>query len=241
MVVDGRPAVVFIDNYDAAVRFCRANDAQGTSWPAPVNVVTGDNDHTWISMALIQGQPATCFTSAYDDGVGRPDYSLRYVRATNAQGSSWGTPVVVDGDGNGATLAEVNGAPAIGYQRDTDPGAAAHFALAYMRAEDAVGASWPSQPLLVDDEGSNNGWSACMAVIGGVPAMAYADHGGLNYRYVESADASGDAWLAPVDVEALVMEGSYWTRLLEVDGQPAFAYVSFSPEHSEHLWYAVRH
>ncbi len=71
------------------------------------------------SLAVIRGHPAI----SYLDGTNE---SLKYVRATDADGSNWRTPVTVDVEGVDeahiwyCSMKEVNGHPAISYLTDTE-------------------------------------------------------------------------------------------------------------------------
>lgn len=70
----------------------------------------------FTSLEIISGHPAISY---YDN----TDRNLLYVRAKDATGTSWGTPVEVDAGGNNGSdnvgwytsLAVVDGHPAIGY------------------------------------------------------------------------------------------------------------------------------
>ena len=67
----------------------------------------------YTSLAVVKGNPAISYYANTD---------LNYVRASNASGSRWGTPVTVDSAGDvGActSLAIVNGKPAISYYDST--------------------------------------------------------------------------------------------------------------------------
>ena len=240
LLADGNPAVVFSDNYGKALYYCRAADALGQNWGAPLTVYSGDNLYTHVSAALIDGTPAACWVSGSDE-LGWPDYELRYARALDAGGASWLAPLIVDHEGFGPTLLNAGGAPAIAYQRDTDPGDFFDAALAYIRALNANGSSWPSEPQIVDASGTDNGWSVGAAVIGGVPAIGYADHEGRHYMYVEAADAAGGSWLTPQEVDSLRQVGSSWVKPLDIGGQPGLAYVSYADGRFEYLYWAWRH
>ena len=112
-VVNGNPAISYYDRTDGGLKYVRANDIDGTVWSTPVVV-----DSLWVrsstqmSLAVVDGHPAISYMhSTHQD--------LRYVRANDADGTAWGTPVVVDSSayqtGYYSTLAVVNGSPAISY------------------------------------------------------------------------------------------------------------------------------
>jgi hypothetical protein len=216
-VVDGYPAIAYHDrdpNYD--LKYVRASDAGGSSWGTPLTVDSTGDVGQYAFLTVVDGNPAI----AYFDGS--PNLDLKYVRASDATGSSWGTPVTVDSSGTVgqyASLAVVDGNPAIAYYGGTD--------LKYVRATDATGSSWGT-PLTVDSSGYV-GLYASLAVVDGYPAIAYYDGASkYNLKYVRASDASGSAWGTPLTVHSSGMVGSY-ASLYVVDGRPAIAYYSYSP------------
>jgi hypothetical protein len=93
------------------------------------------------------------------------------VRATDAIGSAWGTPVVPDGLGNVGlynSLAQVNGYPAIAYADFT---VITRPDLKYVRATDAAGAAWG--PAITLDEPGRTGLYPSMISSGGNCAIGY--------------------------------------------------------------------
>jgi hypothetical protein len=66
---------------------------------------------SYLSLAIIGGNPAIAYQEGNAD-------DLKYVRATDSTGDSWGTPVPIISIGNvgiDVSLQEVNGRPAIAY------------------------------------------------------------------------------------------------------------------------------
>jgi len=170
----------------------------------------------YTSQALVNGNPAIAY---YDNSVG----DLIYVRALDATGTSWGTPVVVD-TGGGAlagqylSLAVVNGRPAISYQYGGGND------LYYVRALDADGASWGT-PVAVDTGGANTvGQYTSLAVIGGNPAIAYYDVTAADLKFVRATNADGTAWGSPVIVDGTTTSVGQYTSLAIINGNPAISY-----------------
>jgi len=115
------------------------------TWNAPITVIgpytgTGGRFGHHPKLLVVNGNPAM---AAYDVTRG----SLLFVRATDASGTAWGTPVPVDvgGDvGRWISMQIVHGNPAIAYYDLTNAD------LKYVRATDASGTAWVS---LVTDLG----------------------------------------------------------------------------------------
>jgi len=112
-VVEGNPAITFSNNdfYANIVRYIRALDADGTTWPPnPVDVtVGGDANHEWIApnssaMRVINGLPSIVFNSGVPVQETPPyysygDLSLNFVQALDSSGSAWQTPETIANTG----------------------------------------------------------------------------------------------------------------------------------------------
>ena len=165
----------------------------------------------YTSLAVVNGNPAIGYWNEANS-------DLKYVRATDSSGSSWGYPVTVDAVGSvghTCSLAVINGFPAISYWDFTTND------LDYVRASDASGSSWGS-PVTVDSAG-NVGSYASLAVVSGFPAISYYDGTFGDLKYVRAMDASGSAWGSPVMIDSSGAVGQY-TSLAIVNGNPAISY-----------------
>jgi hypothetical protein len=185
-------------------------------------VVESDGDvGTYASLAVVNGRPAI----AYYDGA--PNKNLMYVRANDAAGADWGAPVIVDSAGvvgKFASLAEVDGRPAIAYYDDSP-----NQDLKYVIASDAAGTRWET-PLTVDSAGVV-GKFASLAIVDGRPAIAYYDDApNDNLKYVIAGDAAGTSWETPLTVDSAGVVGKY-ASLAVVDGRPAIAYYDDAPNY----------
>jgi hypothetical protein len=172
-------------------------------------IILDDGVSGWSSLAVVNGNPAVSY---YDDTNG----NLKYVRAADASGSSWGVPVTIDSSGSVgqyATLALVNGSPAISYYDDTNDD------LKFVRATDATGSTWGT-PVVIDSSGSV-GQQAYLAVVSGNPAICYIDSTNGKLKYARAANSNGTSWSAPVQID----NADNWpTSLLVVNGNPAISY-----------------
>lgn len=220
-VVNGNPAIAYWDSANGDLCYVRANDANGTSWGTPLTVdAEGNSGLSVRSMIIVNGNPAVCYGS--DTGTAR---EVRYIRATDANGTAWGSPVVLDSNTAssdtplGGTLAIVNGYPAACYRNWDD-----NYCLRFIRATDANGDSW-SSPITLDTEGSVGHWS-WLAVVNGNPAISY-EHEIPNsisdLRYIRATNANGTAWGSPQTLDSVGNTG-WMTSLAVVGGYPAISY-----------------
>jgi hypothetical protein len=212
-VVDGRPAMAYYDgspNYD--LMYVRASDATGSSWSTtPITVTSSGDVGKYASLEVVDGRPAIAY---YD---GSPNYDLKYVRAGDAAGDTWGTPFTVDSDGYVGycpSLEVVDGRPAIAYWAW-----ASDYLLKYVRASDATGDTWGT-PLTVHSSGAAVD-CVSLALVDGRPAIAY--YGGGDLKYVRASETTGDTWGTPLTVDSAGDVGLY-ASLAEVDGRPAIAH-----------------
>ena len=218
----GNPMLAFNTNVTTAIRLKRASHADGDAWDGTASTIASRATME-MSLAIVDGFPAVSF---YDP----INYDLVYVRATNAEGTAWGTAVTLDNGvssdsrGRYSTLLVVEGRPAVAYY-NTLAGE-----LMYVRANDASGTSWPA-PQVVDTDG-NNGRHASMCLIDGRPAIGYQNWTNGNLRYVRANDAAGSSWGTPQTLDSGDDTG-YNVSLASVNGVPAISYLTKKTGKSE--------
>ena len=218
-VVDNDPAIAYYSGASKTLSFARASDVDGTSWPVTHTVDSTGNVGLFASLAVVDGHPAI----AYYDGTTVGHGHLKYVRAANADGTSWGMPITVDSAGDTgwySSLAVVNGQPAIVY---FDINGGGH--LRYVRATNMDGTAWGITHT-VDSQVNPTQSARILTIVNDNPAIAYGDaNGGLNghLKYVRASDANGDTWGAPVTVDVTGNAG-YYPSLAVIQGLPAIAY-----------------
>ena len=194
---------------DTAFVIVTANEP-GTWETTTPDDTTGSGEYS--KLLVVDGNPAICYYN-------RPASSLHYVRATQPDGSAWGTPITVDDSGNAGrypSMLLVNGNPAICYIGEGN--------LRYVRAGDVQGSTWGA-PVTVDASGSL-GSPTSMAIVNGNPAIAYKR--GVNQAYTRAHDDTGSTWPALgtlVDEEGIIGNPC---SLAVVDGNPAIAYGDFT-------------
>ncbi|HMJ48539.1 MAG TPA: hypothetical protein VK498_14500, partial [Ferruginibacter sp.] len=165
----------------------------------------------YYSMIIVNGNPAI----SYYDGL---PGDLKYIRANDASGNSWGSAVIVDatGDvGENTCMQIINGNPAIVYHDYTNKN------LKYARANDASGAAW-NTPITLDATGEV-GETPYLQVVNGNPAVSYYDRTNGDLKYIRSSDISGTSWNTPVIVDASGNTGGY-PAIQIVNNKPVIAY-----------------
>lgn len=211
----GNPMLAFNTNVTTAIRLKRASHADGDAWADPTSTIASRATME-MSLAVVGGFPAVSF---YDP----INYDLVYVRATDAGGTAWGTPVTLDNGassdsrGRYSTLLVVDGRPAVAYYNT------ASGELMYIRANDASGTEWPA-PQVVDTDG-NNGRFASMFIVDGKPAIAYQNWTNNNLRYVRANDAAGSSWGTPLTLDSGDDTG-FGTSLAFINGVPVISYLT---------------
>lgn len=209
-MVNGSPAISYYEATPGSnLKYVRATHTNGTSWGAPVRVDTNGIVGWYTSLAVVNGNPAISYHAA------STNFDLKYVRATDANGTVWGPPVNVDTNGSvgfDTSLAVVNGNPAISYL-------AANGEIRYVRASDADGVDW-STPITLDTNGVID-TATSLAVVNGNPAISYRSDD--NLKYVRATDVDGTTWGTPVRVDTNSNVGSF-SSLAVLDGRPAISY-----------------
>ena len=200
--VDGAPAIAYSKTSPAgALIYVRALDANGTSWPGGTTVDGTSDAKSYLSLALVNGNPAIAYASGNN---------YRYIRATDIRGTAWGTPVTARTNAyleEGPSLTMVNGRPAIVAGNK------------YLRASDANGSAWPAATVF--DAPWNNGQpKPDLSIIDGKPAIAYY----VGYlHYITSPDVNGSSWSAHFQNNDASVSGA--PSLLQLaDNTPAIVY-----------------
>ena len=187
--------------------------------PDPDMESDGEAGH-WIDMISVNGRPAIAYYDHLGSGLG----NLMYVRALDAIGTLWGTPIIVDSGGqvgHHVSIEIVNGNPAISYNDKSN----GH--LLYVRANDVDGTNWGG-PVVVDNS-VITGWFTSLIVVAGNPAIAYHQATGSDLRYTRATDANGATWGAPITVDSAGTTGREVSMTL-INGTPAIGYYYLSTQ-----------
>ena len=211
LIVEDCPAINYVNVLGCDLYYVHAKDADGASWNDPVHVDgTPEDRGTFSWMALVKGSPAISYNDLSDDVV-------RYIRATNPTGTSWGDSVIIDATGEAwyTHLVVASGNPAVAYRHQ------GQSRLKYVRALDDAGSTWGA-PVTLDDQGSCGDWLS-LAIINGRPAVSYLYGETSDLRYVVAKDAEGSEWYSPIAIDTEGIVG-YHTSLALVNGRPAISY-----------------
>lgn len=212
LIVNGNPAIFTYSSSRQALVYVRATNASGTVWGDPILIDSTNSVAGHISAAIVNGNPAVCYR------IGGSNNDLMYVRAANADGSSWNTPVTVDATGvtgEYSSLAIINGNPAISYYNSTNQD------LYYVRATNVDGTSWGT-PVVVEST-NTVGLYTSLAVVDGNPAISFYGVSNSELKYVRATDASGTTWGTSLTLESANTVG-YYSRLIVVNDTPSIAY-----------------
>jgi uncharacterized delta-60 repeat protein len=196
-IVQGQPAIAY--GGTGGLWYVRASNAGGTAWGTRVSIspVSANLDKLSPSLEIVNGQPALAF-------VDTVSLFLRYVRSTDATGSAWDPVQTLDSAdtdrfGERASLAVVDGKPAIGYRSRNK------IDLKFLHATDANGAPgmWatPTRP----EVNGNVGYEVTLLEVAGRPALFHADTtmGRVKYIRASTAGVTPVRWPGNLVVESV--------------------------------------
>jgi hypothetical protein len=195
-MIDGRPAISYYDRTNGNLKYVSASEFSGFNWNSPQTIDNSANNvGLFTSLADINGHAAISY---YDDTTD----DLKFIRANNPFGNSWGTPVTLDSTGTVGqftSLAVINGNPAISYFRDIGG------QLKYVQALNPSGTTWAIPQTL--DNTIGVGRYTSMASVNGTAGISYYDATNGELRYLRLPDASGLDWtLAPFTINWIALE-----------------------------------
>ncbi|NNE16524.1 MAG: hypothetical protein HKN51_16195 [Saprospiraceae bacterium] len=153
IIVDGHPAICFQDDSNLTFVYCRADDLDGSAWTQFKVVDSGNVIGRKCEMMVVNGNPAIVYNEEKDFCNG----DIKYVRAADAQGNSWNSPIVLagkqctSGSQNIVNIQILNGHPSASIQMV--PSAASPYinGIYFTRALDVDGNSWATPELVYPD------------------------------------------------------------------------------------------
>ncbi|MEZ5338583.1 MAG: hypothetical protein R3F46_09985 [bacterium] len=227
--VDGKPAIIsrrYISPTEAELVYAYSLTELGLYPDDWFSIAINDTaaGAATADLAVISGNPAVAFQDA-------GSRTLKYLRSSTVHGhapANWATSIEVDDDfraGEGLSLAEVDGRPAIAYQV---AGSFNELRYAWSSTADGKdGADWDFRAI---ESGGNTGYYPQLAVIGGNPAIGYYDHGNDRVSFLRSTSPDGEGlvdWIQYVNL----LEGSgnqllSPVGLLLADGHPGLLHIT---------------
>jgi len=218
-IVNGNPAISYYDSTNGDLKYARNSAADGSGTWAIVSVdgtgiapASSNSVGQYTSLAVIGGNPAI----AYNDATAT---DLKYVRATDADGTAWGAPVFAEVSANSVgtstSLISLNGGPAISYYTSS----AGDLKFARNSAADGSGA-WTVTTV---DSAGFVGLFTSLAIVGGNPAISYSDSTNTALKFARNSATDGSGTWTLSTVESAGFVGQY-ASLAIVGGNPAISY-----------------
>ena len=217
VVVNGNPAVSFYDRNSYDLIYVRATSTDGSTWGTPITVQSDGSVGSYNTLLVVNGNPAISYYDGTND-------ELKFIRANDANGTNWPTSAhIVDSNGDVgkyASMAVVNGNPAISYKDETND------QLKYIRANDASGSDWPLAARTLDSTGPFN-QDTSLAVINGIPSISYYDNISQTLNFIQATNADGTAWGSPKALDSGRYMGIY-PSLTTVNGHAGISYHDYN-------------
>lgn len=229
--VEGLPAAGYYHDQSRNLLYSQSRDSAGVAWATPVVVDDEGDVGRYHSLAVVNGNPAFSYFGYLDYLNGH----LKYVRALDPSGATWGEPVIVDSNGDvgrGNFLTVIDGRPAIGYYTRADK------ALKFVRAADTNGETW-NDPAIIEGTENIDIYTPVysFALVGGRMGVVYKVSDESELMYSQAQDADGQNWSAPVVVDAKAV-GEY-VSLQEINGRPAVVFLKYNDtEHYFQIYYS---
>lgn len=174
-VMNGFPAVAYVDYGNGNLMFIRAADANGDTWSTE-KILDSSNETFSPSMTVIDGKPAIAY---YRSNGG----DLMYINCISPSGEgAWNSPVPLDTNGQAGkypNLRVIGGLPCIAYNEST------MGQVLLLRAASLDASLWDS-PQVISPAGlpGYSGSYLCLAEHNGSPIFSYTELKDGNVGYV---------------------------------------------------------
>jgi len=170
-IIEGNPAVAYyFDSSTGYIRYCRAGNADGTSWSVPSTVESGVGYNLSTALAIVAGKPSVAYYRNTDD-------ALRVQHALNAEGTVWsGSPITLASPvmGSPVGMELLDGKPIVAY------GDRANSQVKVIRASNAEGTAWEASEIVAESAQPCAGQH--LVIHNGQPMIAYYDLQELDLR-----------------------------------------------------------
>lgn len=196
----------------------RALLPNGIVWSSPANCDPSIGSVSQFDVAMVGGRPAILYTDVHSSSN---VVQVKYVRANDAVGGSWGTPKLLASstysfgpDLFSPRLIMVSGAPAAYYD-------AFGTSIRTLRATDATGAVWG--PTTNVASSLSSAALLDVAMIGGMPVALVHEYGATSYHYYRAKDATGTQWW-PAYVVGHTAGDVEDAHLIDTEGRPGLSW-----------------
>lgn len=222
-LVNGNPAISYLDNTSTDLKYVRSTTASGSAWAVPVTLDVTGSVGASSCLQIINGNPAISYQDI-------SNWDVKFIRSSDISGINWGLSLSIDGwgiVGSNSSMEMVSGNPALAYYNETSGD------LQFVRAANTTGSAW-GLPVTIDATG-NVGQMPSMQIVSGNPAISYYDATNGNLKYVRAMDALGTVWAAPIYIDVSSSNVGYYSSLKVIDGNPAISYLDVTNENLKYI------
>lgn len=239
--IGGLPSMAYVvwHNGGYEIRFIQAQDASGTLWNAAQPVLQTTDVLSSISLISADGLPAVAYLRDTVNGSNH-SYRVEYMRALDASGLSWGSPLQLHGPVATAlgvsALAVASGNPALVVTNQNAT------TVNYGRANDAAGSAWPALTQIHSAGGTRYVHHPVLTIAAGMPSLAFATRlvapatSFCDVSVMQAENASGSSWSAPEVIVPYASNASTVLAMTEADGQAALVVWDSG---LQHYWFLV--
>eukprot|EP00007_Cunea_sp_BSH-02190019_P008960 CAMPEP_0174238556 /NCGR_PEP_ID=MMETSP0417-20130205/11688_1 /TAXON_ID=242541 /ORGANISM="Mayorella sp, Strain BSH-02190019" /LENGTH=825 /DNA_ID=CAMNT_0015317405 /DNA_START=59 /DNA_END=2536 /DNA_ORIENTATION=+ len=217
--------------------FCSA----GAQWNHEA-ISTNNQGFLSPGFAVVDGNPAVVYENGID--ITFTYTTVLYVRAVDAEGSSWSDPVIlVNPDYTDYVAHSLTAAPSLlvvsdipmFLYTDTSSSSNSHRSLYVVTSKDAHGTEW-NDPLEIPNTLNIAGYS-CAEVDGKLAIVFYFSDTTMWFQTTTTANAS--SWNDPVAISTIGSANLGSLTLAVVDGRPAVCYQQFVSLNKERLAFVI--
>jgi len=218
IIVDGHPAICFQDDTHSTFVYCRSDDQDCTLWSQFKIIDSGGVMGRKCEMIIVNGNPAIVYN--HEESLCRG--AIKYVRATDVQGSGWNLPTALvggqctNGYSNIVNIQILNGNPAVSMNQLPSAASGNPWGIYFIRSLDANGVDW-LPPALVYPEGASLGFT----VVDNKPhvLVRLSDNGTNNdsLAIAVSSDTLGAIWPTTLDTIDFGPSSTYYGRITNFD------------------------
>jgi hypothetical protein len=216
-MVNNNPAIAYFDDAHRNLMYVRSNDSNGENWTTPQPILAEGYVGESCILRIVNGNPAICYMRKTSDDL----MNIEYIRANDAIGSSWATPIILALDVKRLRLAFeiINGMPAISFVKQVS----GLYSLNYRQASDLNGSTWDNPNTVTSNNAFGDYSKLNLMEINGKASLSYITPAPLKIQYIRATNNSGNSWGAPKIIETSVFELKLGNMAI-INGRPAVCY-----------------